>query len=98
MNAEYKKGDIVYVRAPVAVYDHIAKHEIFRLIIQGSKANRIGGQATSISTGKEIYLTTKGSSHLYGSDWDILPLVYAKYYERFGKAPPKELEEFLCQN
>ena len=96
--AEYKVGDTVYVRASVNVYHHIDKYEIFRMEIQSVRPDRLGGKAISIATGKGIYLTTKESSHLYGSDWEILPLVYAKYYERFGKTPPKELEEFLCRN
>ncbi len=89
--SDLKAGDIVWVKSDKD-YRDITKNKVYKCEVALDNAGRI-----TIDSGFRAYiLLDMGCAFLNGDFWDVfVSEKTAKYYDRFGQLPPKELED-LC--
>jgi len=93
-SAEIISSDIVLVRTsyvPGRYAHNMTAGKIYTCDMNTSK----GGTIT-LDDGRMCYILLMGCAYIDDHNWEILPRKFTKYYLRFGRLPPKELEEF-CQ-
>ncbi len=92
--SNYIPGEILFVWIDETNHRILTPGKYYKAIVRQLP----GGCSFKPDDGHDGYLQLRDCAYLNGRNWNILPKAYSKYYERFGQVPPKELEEFLCQN